>query len=135
MDVHFVDTFELELRDLFSVLTRDAPDEIRQHEQEILGVVRALGVDSSQYQRERRKAIRAVVSELYAPPRVTAATSLLPELKIIPGFALDLTTADADGRLWDLDEAELRDRAQKRIAEERPMLLVGSPMRTAFSKW
>ena len=40
--------------------------------------------------RERKAAIRAVVSEIYSPPRVTAAAKLLPELKIIPGFALDL---------------------------------------------
>ena len=41
---------------------------------------------------ERAKAVRAVVSEIYSPPRVTAASKLLPELKLIPGFALDLTT-------------------------------------------
>ena len=34
-----------------------------------------------------------MVSEVYLAPRVTAAaTKLLPELKLIPGFALDLTT-------------------------------------------
>ena len=57
----------------------------------------------TQYKRERQKGIRAVVSEIYSPPRVTAATKLLPELKIIPGFSLDLSTADVDGKLWDLD--------------------------------
>ena len=63
---------------------------------------------------------------------MTAATKLLPELKIIPGVALDLTTADTDGRLWDFDEAEMRDRTLKRIAEEKPMLSVGLPMCTYF---
>ena len=93
-----VDNSNVELRDLLIVLTRDAADEIRQHEKKIIGVVRALGGCSSQYQREHEKSIRAIVSEIYSPPRVTAATKLLPELKIITGFALDLTTADTDGR-------------------------------------
>ena len=56
--------------------------------------------------RERTKVIKAAVSEIYSPPRVTAATKLLPELKIIPGFALDLTTADTDGALWDFDSKD-----------------------------
>ena len=60
---------------------------------------------------------------------------MLPELKIIPGFALDLTTADADGLAWDFDEKEMRDRALERVRREQPMLLVGSPMCTAFSTW
>ena len=53
-----VETSDVESRELLNVLTRDAADEIRQHEQEILGVRRALGGRSNQYQRERRKAIR-----------------------------------------------------------------------------
>ena len=76
-----------------------------------------------------------MVSEIYSPPRVTAAAKLLPELKIIPGFALGATVADTDGRLWDFDDVVMRDRARKRFHDERPMLLVGSPMCTAFSTW
>ena len=79
--------------------------------------------------------MRAVVSEIYSPPRVTAAAKLLPELKLILGFALDLTVADTDGRLWDFDDVVMRDRARKRPLDERPMLLVGSPMCFAFSTW
>ena len=79
--------------------------------------------------------MRAVVSEVYSPPRVTAATTFLPELLLIPGFALDLTTKDSDGRPWDFDEKEMRDRALARVRDDRPMLLVGSPMCTAFSTW
>ena len=68
---------------------------------------------------------------------MTAATKLLPELKIIPGFALDLTTADSDGQLWDFDKCSkvMRERALKKVREERPSLLVGSPMCTAFCTW
>ena len=72
--------------------------------------------------------------EIYSPPRVTAATKLLPELRLIPGFALDLTTADVDGALWDFDSKVMRDRAMKKVREERPQLLIGSPTCTAFPR-
>ena len=75
------------------------------------------------------------MSEIYPPPRVAAAIKHLPELRLMSGFSLDLTTADSDGCLWDFDSKMMRDRALKRIKEERPMLLVGSPMCTAFSTW
>ena len=98
-------------------------------------VIGGLGGSAGRYKRERKAAIRAVVSEIYSPPRVTAAVKLLPELKLIPGFALDLTVADSDGRLWDFDDVVMRDRARKKLLDEKPMLLVGSPMCTAFSTW
>ena len=66
---------------------------------------------------------------------MTAAAKLLPELRLIPGFALDLTTADHDGKLWDFDSKVMRDRAMERVNREKPLLLVGSPMCTAFSTW
>ena len=48
-------------------------------------------------------------------------------MRIIPGFALDLTTADVDCQLWDFDNKVMRDRALKNVREERPLLLIGSP--------
>ena len=46
-----------------------------------------------------------------------------------------MITADVNGALWDFDSKVLRDRAMKRVKEERPQLLIGSPMCTAFSIW
>ena len=40
------------------------------------------------------KKCRAVVSEVYSPPRVTRAAELLSKLNIDPGLAMDLTTED-----------------------------------------
>ena len=105
-------------------MTRDAVSELKEHDQAIMSVIGALGGNAGKYKRERKAAIRAVVSEIYSPPRVTAAAKLLPKLKMIPGFALDLTMADTDGRLWDFDDVVMRDRARKRLHDERPMLLV-----------
>ena len=79
--------------------------------------------------------MKSIVAEVHSPPRVTAATKLLPELEIIPGFALDLTTADTDGKVWDFDDKVMRDRALRRVEEERPMLLIGSLMCTTFYTW
>ena len=56
-------------------------------------------------------------------------------LKILLGFALDLTTNDSDGRAWDFDDEEMRNRALERVRREKPLLLIGSPMCTAFSTW
>ena len=94
---------ESDLKELMQTMTRDAREEVRRANHDILSVVRAMGGDSRKYKRDRAKAVRAVVSEVYSPPRVTAAIKLLPELRLIPGFALDLTTADTDGSLWDFD--------------------------------
>ena len=95
-----------------------------------------MGGDVHRYKRERRAGIRAVISEIYSPPRVTKAIKLLPELRLIPGFALDLTTVDPeDGRPWDFDDAGKRAKAMERVKREQPVLLVGSPMCTAFSSW
>ena len=97
-----------------------------------MSVVQALGGKGSQYRRERNKAIRAVVSEIYSRPRVTAAAKLLPELRLIPGVELDPSTADINGALWDFDCGVMRERAMKKLKGEKPMLRVGSRMCAAF---
>ena len=124
MDVDVIESEESDLRELFNVVTRDAVSELKEHDQVIMSVINALGGNAGKYKRKRKAAIRAVVSEIYSPPRVTAAAKLMPELKMIPGFALDRTVADSDCRLWDFDNVVMRDRARKRLLSERPMLLV-----------
>ena len=62
-------------------------------------VIGSFGGDSKTHCREHHKELKAVASDTYSPLRVTAASKLLPELKFMPGFAVDLPTADADGRL------------------------------------
>ena len=55
-------------------------------------------------------------------------------LGVLPGFALDLTGCDEKGRPWDFNIPEMRDEAERRLDHQKPMLLIGTPMRTAFSK-
>ena len=74
--------------------------------------------------------LNATVSEIDSPPRVTA---LLPHGDLIPGSAMDITTVDEQGNPWDFDNHEQRAKARKRVEEEKPTILIGSPMCTAFS--
>ena len=51
-----------------------------------------------------------------------------------PGLALDLSTTNDKGERWYFDKKEKRDEAERLLDEERPLLLIGSPMCTAFSR-
>ena len=64
------------------------------------------------------------VAEVYSPPRVTAQAR---RFQLQPGEAMDLTTG------WDFRRKEDRQRAEQYIQEQRPLLLIGSPMCTMFS--
>ena len=98
-------------------------------------MVGQMGACTRAYARERRSAFNRIVSEIYSPPRVSALAKALPGYGIQPGFALDLSTEDADGKSWDFNSAEMRRRARRLVTETRPMFLVLSPMCRAFSTW
>ena len=54
--------------------------------------------------RDKREAMRRIVSEIYSPPRVTAEIVRSRSRHLLPGFAMDLTTCDpTDGKLWDFN--------------------------------
>ena len=57
MDIDIVETSEQDLKELFSVMTRDAVAQVKEHNDEILSVIRALGGNTGKYQPERRSAI------------------------------------------------------------------------------
>ena len=134
MDIDLVDG-DMDMRGLLEGMARDVKQQIGEIDAEVLQIVSSLGGDSSRYRRERGKAFRAILSEIYSPPRVTAMAKMCPSYGVLPGFALDLTTHDTDGRRWDFDDPEMRERAWDKIKTERPLLIVGSPMCTAFSAW
>lgn len=64
-----------------------------------------------------------------------AAIKMLPSLKLIPGVSLDLTTSNEAGEPWDFAKASKRKEAEDLLEDQKPMLLVGGPIRTAFSSW
>jgi hypothetical protein len=56
---------------------------------------------------------KATVAEVYSPPRVTKAATLLPSLGIEPGAALDITTYDDCGKPWDFSNPAMRSKAER----------------------
>ena len=82
--------------------TRSGSEEIRKAAQtesdEIMKIVRGRGASQKAYRKERTKAMKGIVAEIYSPPTVTKAIKMMPSSEVIAGFALDLTTTDVDGR-------------------------------------
>ena len=51
--------------------TEDIREDVESMEVEILRLVSELGCGGKAYRRERKTKLRAIVSEIYSPPRVT----------------------------------------------------------------
>ena len=110
-------------------------EELHECNREILQLVQDRGGPPGRYAKERWKGIKNLVIELNSAPRVAAAAKLLPDLPHLPRLALDLSIVDSEGRPWDSSVKEPRDSAWRSIVYERPGLVVGSPMCTAFRTW
>ena len=86
--------------------------------------------------REQRTACRRIVSEIYSPGRFPEEIRDGKFRNLIPGFAFDLTNIDPyDNRPWDFSRRSKRLRAQRLLREQKPYMLIGSPMCRAFSTW
>ena len=81
MEIDVIDEPHSDLNELMDVLTRDDRDAVREANDEIMNVVRALGGSDRKFRRHRDKALKAVVSEIYFLPRAMAAAKLLPKLE------------------------------------------------------
>jgi len=103
--------------------------------QEIPALTTSLGGSRSKNQAGLGRRYRAVVSEVYSPPRAAQAAAILSDLDIDPGLSLDITTCDEFGTPWDFNKKAMRANARRRFDEQEPELLVGSPMCTAYSAW
>ena len=74
---------------------------------------------------------RRTISEIYSRPRVT---TLSEKFGFARGVALDLSVLDPEDDLpWDFTLKHNRERALKLLGDERPYLLILSPMCKAFS--
>ena len=67
------------------------------------------------------------VAKFYSPPRIT---NMANEMGLRGGWSMDITTQDTDGRAWDFIILEMRNRAARRIIQDKPLLLIGSLMCT-----
>ena len=53
----------------------------------------------------------------------------------MPGFALDITCIDPDdGKPWDFDKLEKRQKAVDMVRSQKPLFLIGAPMCTTWFK-
>ena len=57
-------------------------------------LVGQLAGDTRAYARDRRRACKRMVAEIYSPPRVVKHLSRFPNEQLVPGFSLDLTCLD-----------------------------------------
>ena len=124
---------EVDLRKLLAVYAREARAEAKRNHEDMIALVTSLGANGRAYRREATKRLRAIVSEIYSAPRVTAMAKRRSRLGVIPGIALDLTVHDEDGKPWDFNDPQQRRNAEQLLDEQRPLLLIGTPMCTAFS--
>ena len=67
-----------------------------------------LGPLERQLQNTMTDTLAMDVAEIYSPERVTQHAK---QAGLEPGWSLDLTTTDVDGRPWDFTKVEMRNRA------------------------
>ena len=105
-------------------------------EDEVTAILAVLGADPKSHRREKKQAVRRLVSEIYSPPRVTAMLKRMTNHGLTPGLAMDLTTNDPDdGAPWDFDVEAKREKALRLQREQKPLFLSGSPMCTRWCSW
>ena len=130
-----VDDEESDLRDILMLYQVEERKAMRQRQKQIVEIVASMGGDARTIRRERARRSRAIIAEFYSPPTIPALAKELPSYGIVPGLALDLTVPDENGELWDFSIPSMRTKAEKLLDEQKPTLLVGTPMCTAFSSW
>ena len=75
--------------------------------------------------------VQSHVTEAYSPVRVTG---MADKMGLIPGLAMDLTTCDEHGNPWDFNVDAMRSKAKHIVKHKSALLLVVSPMCSAFSR-
>ena len=71
------------------------------------------------------------VAEIYSPPRIS---KMAEKVGLTAGWALDLTTNDPDDdQPWDFTSIEKRNKARMLLRQDKPYMLIASPMCGPFS--
>ncbi len=79
-----------------------------------------------------REGVQSAIMEVFSPERVNGMAA---RLGVMPGLSLDMTSNDpTDGKPWDFNTKEKRDKALDMVLGKRALLVIGSPMCRAFSK-
>ena len=112
---------------LTKMLNLDFQERSSKNRMAILGVINLQGGDEFAYCKERHKAVRGLVSEIYPSPRGTAAADVLPQVGYTSGCVFDLITKNDIDRASIFVDLGQRKSLRARVEPERPTLLVGSP--------
>ena len=72
-------------------LDKDEEEDFVDELEELCELSETLGDSKEAFRGRARDCIKASVAEIYSPPRVTKAATVLPRLGIEPGAALDIT--------------------------------------------
>ena len=70
------------------------------------------------------------ITEIYSPRRVV---EIAEKMGLQGGLSMDITTKDDAGNYWDFNDVKMREKARNYIIKNKPLLLIGSPMCTAYS--
>lgn len=70
------------------------------------------------------------VAEIYNPPRVVEMAN---KMGLRGGWILDLTTNEDDGVPGDFNDSRMRNRAIRKILQDKPLVLIGSSTCTAYN--
>ena len=70
------------------------------------------------------------VSEVYSVPRVAEVAK---RMGLNAGWALDICSNDEEGNPWDFTKPEMRNKVARKVIEEEPLVLIGSPPYTDWS--
>ena len=96
---------------------------------EVTAALAVLGADPGSFRREKKQAVRRLVSEICSPPRVTAMLKRMTNHGLTPGLALDLTTDDPDdGMPWESDATAKCKKALRLQREQKPLFITGPPI-------
>eukprot|EP00973_Karenia_brevis_P053051 7375893-Karenia_brevis.AAC.1 len=93
--------------------------------------MKRLNMLDKQMLRDLKQLFSVDVAEVFSPKRVT---EFARDYGLSPGWSLDLTTYDENGKPWDFTDANMRNKAVRRLIEDKPLLLIGSPPCTYFSQ-
>ena len=85
----------------------------RAQSERLIATIEVLGGDAKSFHRERARQAKAIIVEIYSPPRVTVAEGRLPRCRLQLYLILDIAVDDDMG--------------------QQPVLRIGSPMCTACS--
>jgi len=106
-----------DLRAAVAVFERAERDAAKTRYSDMTALVTSLGQCGRKFRREATRQLRAIVSEVYSAPRVTATAARNPRLGVMPGLALDLTTTNSRGEPWDFNDPARRKEAEKLLDE------------------